>query len=405
MRPKVHFSRPVLFVVCILVVLLGGFTASAFASGSSSPATPLCSAKAEAWVSGQTQAQVIGSIDCAPTTTLSTFTYPLGLPHEGEFGGASLVALAWAPDAQHLVVAVSVNDGPTRALFPYIVDTTTHAVTRVLLPESALVSEKGAVNRVFAWVDNHTLLIFGGFSGGTAGSAGTVTYSYDLTSASLTPLPGVTAAYEGVVRGSTLFYLEITPLSQIGTSGRYKGSARLHRYDLTSHREIGTPLTLGDTSTFNGAEGDVTLMGWDASPDGTHIAYQQTSVSTSGSGQPAITSKFFAARADGSGAIAILSGAISTSPAYLAISPDGKLVAVTNAQPTPTVLSGSMSGGSAHYYQPDADGPPVWLNSTQFEAERSAGSGGAIERWQLNTAGGRRAGAVVHTGGTPATLP
>ena len=40
----------------------------------------------------------------------------------------------------------------------------------------------------------HTLLIFGGFSGGNKGSAGTVSYSYYITSSSLTPLPGVTGA-------------------------------------------------------------------------------------------------------------------------------------------------------------------------------------------------------------------
>ncbi|HLV98940.1 MAG TPA: hypothetical protein VKT82_09710 [Ktedonobacterales bacterium] len=367
---------------------------------------PHTSATAEAWVSGTSKPQVMGSINGAAETKLSNFGYPLGLPNEGAFGNDYLAALAWAPDAHHLAVAVGVDVGPGQTLFPYVVDTSTHAVTQVKLPGNTSIAEKGAANRIFAWADNHTLLIFGGFSGGNNGSAGTVSYSYDISAASLTPLPGVTTAYEGVVRCSTLFYLEVTALTQI-TVGRFKGAARLHRYDLTSHSEIGSPVTLGDTSTFSGAEGDVSLMGWDVSPDGTHIAYQQTRVSLGTNGQIVIASKFLVANADGSGASAILTGATSNTPAFLAISPDGKQVAVTNAQPTPEVFSGSMSGGAAHFYQPDAEGPPVWLaGSAQFEADNLLGSSPGIELWALNSGGGRQSGSIVHPGGgIPATLP
>jgi hypothetical protein len=421
MRAKDRFSRPGIFIVCLLIVLLCGCAASNPTANGSTPTTgeptatatptaPPCATRAtttaEAWVKGQTDPQVMGSINGASETQLSNFTYPLGLPYEGQFGGAYLQALAWAPDAQHLAVAVAVNVGPSVSLFPYIVDTTSHAVTRVMLPDSNGIAEHAAANRIFSWADTHTLVIFGGFGGGSNGSGGSTTYSYDLTSGSVTPLPGVTSAYEGVVRCSTLFYLEITPLTQVGSSGGYKGTARLHRYDLGSHSEIGSPITLGDTSTFNGAEGEVSLMGWDASPDGTRIAYQQTTVSFGSGSNPSISSKFFAANADGSGATQILTGATSNSPAFLAISPDGKQVAVTNASPTPTVLSGSMSGGMAYFYQPDAEGPPVWLaDGTQFEADQLIGSAAGVERWALNTTGGREAGALAHAGGgIPATL-
>jgi hypothetical protein len=375
------------------------------------PAPPPCStrasATAEAWASGTDNPQVVGTINGGAETTLSHFVYPLGLPNEGQFGNDYLAALAWSPDAQHLAVAVAVNVGPTRSLFPYIVDTQSHAVTRVALPSSDGIAGQAEAKRVFAWADNHTLVVFGGFGGGMNGSGGTTSYSYDIASASATPLPGVTAAYEGVVRCSTLFYLEITKLTEFGSNGRYKGSGLLHRYDLAAHSEIGSPVTLGETSTFNGAEGEVSLMGWDASPDGTQIAYQQTSVGLGGSSQITITSKFLAANADGSGASPILSGATSDSPAFLAISPDGKLVAVTNAQPTPTVLSGSLSGGQAYFYQPDAQGPPVWLaDSAHFEADSPIGSNPGVERWALNTVGGRQSGSLVHeNGGVPATLP
>ena len=351
--------------------------------------------------------QVVGSINGGPETVLSTFSYPLGLPDEGQYGDAALTALAWAPDARHLVVAAAVSEPYVEALYPYIVDTNTHAVTRITLPASALASERESVHRVFAWADNHTLIIFGGFGGGSNGSGGTVTYRYDISQNSLTPLPGVTAAYEGVVRCNTLFYLEVSPLAQIGGSAISKGSALLHRYDLTTQSEIGAPITLGDTSTFRGAEGDVELLGWDASPDGTRIVYQQTKVSLDNNQRLVKTSKFFAANADESGANAILTGATATSGVFLAISPDGQLVAVTNAQPTPAVLSGSLSGGAAHYYQPDAEGPPIWLaDSSGFEVDSALGSEQGIERWTLNTGGGKAQGATVHQNSdSPAILP
>jgi hypothetical protein len=351
--------------------------------------------------------QVVGSINGGPETVLSTFTYPLGLQDEGQYGEDALTATAWAPDARHLVVAVAVTEPYVEALYPYIIDANTHAVTRVMLPADALASERESVHRVFAWADDHTLLIFGGFGGGNAGSGGTVTYRYDLNQNSLTPLTGVTAAYEGVVRCSTLFYLEISPLAQISGSTSSKGSALLHRYNLTTQSEIGAPITLGDTSTFRGAEGDVQLLGWDASPDGTRIVYQQTQVSVDNNQHLVTTSKFFAANADGSGATPILTGATATSGVFLAISPDGQWVAVTNAQPTPAVLSGSLSGGAAHYYQPDAAGPPIWLaDGSGFEADMALGSDQGIERWTLNTGGGKMPGSIVHQNSdNPAILP
>ncbi len=424
MKSMNRLSPPIVLIVCTLALLLYG-CASPTAGGDSTPtpgsaATPTAptasgpcatraTATAEAWATGKDKPQVTGSINGAAATTLSNFVYPLGLPNEGQFSSDFLAALAWSPDAQHLAVAVEADAGPGRLLYPYVVDTTSHAVTRVNLPGNASIPELAAVNRIFAWADNHTLLIFGGFSGGDNGSAGTVSYSYDLTSASATPLPGVTAAYEGVVRCSTLFYLEITPLTQIGnTPGQLKGTAKLHRYDLASHSEIGSPITLGETSTFRGAEGNVSLMGWDASPDGTRIVYQQTAVSANDSSSaPTLTSKFFVANADGSAASPILTGAIANSPAFLAISPDGKLVAVTGAQPSPMVFSGSLSGGAASFYQPDASGPPLWLaDSAQFEADSAVGATAGIERWALNTGGGKKAGSRVDEGGSvPATLP
>lgn len=159
---------------------------------------------------------------------------------------------------------------------------------------------------------------------------------------------------------------------------------------------------------FDGAEGDVSLMGWDVSRNGTKLVYQQTSVSLGATRSVTIASKFLVANADGSSPTSILQGATATSPAPLAISPDGQLVAVTGALPSPTVLSGSLSGGPAHYYQPDALGPPVWLaESTAFEADNPlTTTSNSIERYPLNTGGGQEPGLVAHANATsPATLP
>src|ERR1051326_3632697 len=145
MRPLGRLSRIIFFLVCALGVLLCGCASSsaqnkatAIPAPTPTPCVRQSTTTAEAWASNDKPTQVIGSINGGPEATLSNFVYPLGLPNEGQFGDASLAALAWAPDGLHLAVAVAVNDGPARALFPYILDTTTHVATRVMLPDKAL---------------------------------------------------------------------------------------------------------------------------------------------------------------------------------------------------------------------------------------------------------------------------
>ncbi len=380
------------------------------ATSSSSPATCAnqASAKAEAWVANN---QVIGSINGGPQTTLSNFVYPLGLPDEGQFGPDQLSALVWSPDTNHLAVVVTSFQPMQQVFYPYVVDTSTHAVTRVTLPNTALLSGPNEWNpwRLLAWADNQTLLIFA--AGSSGGSENKVSYSYDLSSGTVSPLPGVTSAAEGVVRSSTLFYLDLTPPTQMSSTNlNMKGAALLHRYNLSRHTEVGAPIRLSETFSARGSEGNIIVPGWDASPDGTRITYEQLTVTQSADGSLMETAPFFAANADGGAATSILTGATPQQgifpSALLAISPNGLLVAVTHADAMPDVLSGNISGGPAHFYTPSVAGPPTWLaNNCNFEADMGASPGSGIERFALNTGTGAAQGFIaIPNASAPAVL-
>jgi hypothetical protein len=96
--------------------------------------------------------------------------------------------------------------------------------------------------------------------------------------------------------------------------------------------------------------------------------------------------------------------------AALAISADGSLVAVTGAAPSPTVITGPITGGGGiRYYTPDTDAPPAWLpDGSGFLAGGDAFTSG-VNQYLLATAldgSGRAHGTVAHaTGYYPATLP
>lgn len=426
MRARHQCSLPESVILLVIMVLVAACSSGGGgASGGSSPtATPSArtatststpatctnqaSAKAEAWVANN---QVVGSINGGPQTTLSNFAYPLGLPDEGQYGPDQLSALAWSPDANHLAVVVTSFQPMQQIFYPYVVDTSTHAVTRVTLPNTALLSGPNEWNpwRLLAWADNQTLLIFA--AGSSGGSENTVSYSYDLSSGTVSPLPGVTSAAEGVVRSSTLFYLDLTPPTQLSSTNlNRKGTALLHRYNLSRHTEIGAPVRLSDTFSARGSEGNILIPGWDASPDGTRIAYEQLTITPSADGTLMETAPFFAANADGSAATPILTG---TTPqqgifpsALLAISPNGLLAAVTHADATPDVLSGTISGGPAHFYTPSVAGPPTWLaNTCGFEADTGNGPGSGIEGFALNTGAGTAPGTIaVPNASAPAIL-
>lgn len=404
-------------------------TAATLPAQTSADCPTRATARGEAWVSGQ---QVEGSLNGGSTTVLSNFHYPLGITDENAVGNApSPSFISWSPDGAHLAVAMRQIVPFQSEYTPFVVDTATHVSTMVPLAQPIRASSSEIPKRMLTWADANTLIILGG--NGPA-------FSFDVTSHRLTPLPGISHAVEGVARCTTLFYLEYGPLVTFtaqalaptaganrdpldrglaaqrnplssSTPTATKGPGLLHRYSLTTNADLGSPITLGDVATTPGSEGFMQAMGWDASPDGSHIAYQRTTATVSTSGL-VVNSAFFAAKADGSGKTTILPGATADSQTEMAISPDGQRVAVSDANPTPNVLSGDMAGGGRRAYTPDTAGGLAWLaDSSGFEATRAnaLGVSAGIYRFLLSTAldaTGRAPGSEVHPGGDfIATLP
>lgn len=339
-------------------------------------------------------------------TLLSNFTYPLGIPDENTVGNApALTFSAFAPDAKHLAVAVQQNVPFTEEYDPYVVDTSTLAVTRILLPSPVKIANSDRIPRLFAWADAHTLIVFANpaLNGAPVGP----TYSYNITTQALTPLAGAKGALEGVVRCGILFYSTVGAFAILSPSDpNHTQSAPLfiNRYDLSTNTGVGAPFKIGAASTWAGAEGDVDYAGWDVSQNGTRIAYQTEKVTPG----PTIASTWFAANADGTGASPILLKVTANQGARMAISPDGTQVAVTEAMPAPDVVSGTMSGGPATFYDtPLGFAQPGWLaNSHGFFASSSTTASPISVLLYIPCGATHCAGtAVVAKASYPATLP
>jgi hypothetical protein len=281
----------------------------------------------------------------------------LGIQDENAVGNAPTPTfIAVAPDAHHLAVAITQYVPFSIEFNPYIVDTSSHMVTKVPLVHPVTNAQADQPQRLFAWADSHTLIIFTG--------ASSPVQAYDVTTNTLTTLSGTDGAIEGVVRCSTLFYMTYTGISVPGSP---VVPELLHRYDLASHAPIGAPITIGTSGTWGGAEGQIFYGGWDVSADGTHIAYQSLATTETGGGTGMTqSSHWYSANADGSSAVSILPSLTSNDPAYLAISPDGSQLAVTSADPAPNVASGPMSGGATRFFDsPNGFSRPAWRADSQ----------------------------------------
>ena len=160
---------------------------------------------------------------------------------------------------------------------------------------------------------------------------------------------------------------------------RHRRLADLHRAPCaattpSSHSLLGGSINLGTVHSCACSPGDAHFQGWDVSPDGAHVAYQVTTAS-GGPDFGIASSTIYYANADGSGASQIASYMATTGLVRMRISPNGQLVAFTNATPSPSVITASVSSpGHAgdpnfHAYTPDAVAFPAWKwDSSQFWA-------------------------------------
>ncbi|HEY7975747.1 MAG TPA: hypothetical protein VID72_10415 [Ktedonobacterales bacterium] len=417
-RPSPRLLVALLAIPPLLACSVGsGGTSS---SGTATTPPPVCATHAtttaRAWVAGQ---QIAGSVGGGAVSTLSNFVSPLGLPSEADTGDLAWYPdnITWSPDAHHIAVDVYLPVPDSNAsTYPYLIDTTTHAVTRINAPVNT--DNEGLRN--LAWADNNTLLILTGDTPGKSPvPSPAAVYSYNVATTALTTLPGIAhMATDGVVRCNTLFYMEVTPFTNIGVdsngANEFRGSALLHRYNLTTHTEIGGPITFSDTFNADGSFGFYIVPGWDVSADGTKIAYQHMATHLSTAPHDySVKSTFFAAGADGSGATQIFGG---TNPVFtysgvkLAISPNAANVAITSAFPSPDIATDSMTGGSLRYYSPDGYFYPAWLpDSSGFDASAESGSSRFVERYLLSTplggSGLAPGSLLVSSASDPASLP
>ncbi|HLY32069.1 MAG TPA: hypothetical protein VKQ36_13645, partial [Ktedonobacterales bacterium] len=266
-----------------------------------------------------------------------------------------------------------------------IVDVASGAVTTV--PGSAPATTIRLTQRSDGWINNSTIW-FISFSG---------LFTYSLGAGSTTMVTTLHNPEDAVLRGSTLFWSTFT------SGGAGGGSFVLHRYDMSSHTDLGTTISLGTVGACACSPGDYLLPGWDASPDGSHVAYQLVTPASGSSGGIA-SAQFFYANADGSGASQIAHVVSTSHLATLQISPNGRLVSIAWALPSPSVITASVTSAghsgdpNLHFYHPDAVGFAVWkwdtssfwaetLSPGEYGGPGSAGPSPSIYQYTLGGSG------------------
>ena len=340
-----------------------GPTATATSSAPAPTATPLpAPPHAFAWYhyDSHQAPQIWASVNGASPHQVTHIAPP---PTDGCDNEIAWSPPVYSPDLKHIVAAMggfNCGDGGLTGQAS-VISASTGAVTNV--PGSYL--SVPLETRAEGWLDNSTIWFI---------SAGSV-YTYHLGDASASALPGISHASDAAVRGSILFWDE-----QSASSSQW--TYTLHRYDLGVHSALAGTISLGAWAVCQCSPGNITTPGWDASPNGAHVAYQV--ITPSSSSQTGIGgSKVYYANADGSGATQIAKYMVTKNMVDMQISPDGQWVAFTGALPSPATLTASVSspGGAGdstfHGYSPDTFNYPVWKwDSTQFWAAKTeAGAG------------------------------
>jgi hypothetical protein len=223
--------------------------------------------------------------------------------------------------------------------------------------------------RQAGWLDNNTIWYV---------ENGLDTYALGAANSTLV---GATGGEDNVVRGSILYFSHFT--SGYGPGG----TAVLQRYNMSTHAALPGSVSLGTIPGCECSPGDFRLPGFDVSPDGAHIAYQVATPAGD-----SITSQFFYANADGSGASRIAKYAsriakyaTAHSTVDMRISPNGALVAIAGAEPPPDVVTASVSSlgdngdPNLHFYTPSSGSYPAWKwdNSAFWSADQDYGGGGS----------------------------
>jgi hypothetical protein len=288
----------------------------------------------------------------------------------------------FSPDLSHIVASIgsaNCGDGPLSGPIDTIA-VASGAITPIPTTNASDLSSE----RTAGWLDNHTVYF--------VNSSGL--YTYALGAGSPVLVSALASPWEAALRGSTLFWMQMSY-----SSSTNNWSTSLHRYDMSTHTALPGSISLGQVHECACSPGDFHLQGWDASPDGSHVVYQVTTPLT-GDTFGIASSHIYYASADGSGATQIARYMSTNQPVRMQISPNGHLVAFTDAPPTPDILTASVSSpGNAgdpnfHTYSPDAGGYPVWKwDSSSFWAcnrdnDGAGGPGTAIYYYTVGTTGG-----------------
>jgi hypothetical protein len=339
--------------------------------------------------------QIHGSLGVAPPAVLSAFAYPLAPPAAPSYVDAGPAQISLAPDGKHMAVLqeqfLPSSDAPPQFIL-FSVDTTSHAATRI--------ANVGTRADLAGWADTKTLLYFQSPFWPSHVATENLHF-YDIAAHADSTISGVKGVAKAQVRCSTLYWSEYTPASGIGKE-------KLHRHNLTTHTEIGTPIDLGKAfrlpSEFAGPDSIIGGGDWDVSADNTTLVWQRLdTVTVASSGDAVIgASAYQKAADDGSGAVTILAGAPAaarTHVANLALSPTATQVALSADG---VMVSGGIAGGATRSYTPTSTftAAPVWLpDGSGFLADIFTGSTTNI--YQYNVSGGL-AGAVAHANSSSA---
>jgi hypothetical protein len=390
--------------LAILGCSLGTTTGGGTGGGTTGPtATPTPPPHALAWfqMDGSNVGQIWASVNDGAAHQVTHMSAPSGDCVRDQHWGPPM----FSPDLRHILAgwgSGACGDGPEQGDL-YVVDASTGAAAAVsggAYPAGVRLSLRDT-----GWIDNSSIWWIDGiqvyryFLGGSASTAiGTIGNNAG---------PTYVFAGDAVLRGNTLFYVTATEVSPAPPNSTI--AYALHRFDMTGHTVLAGSADLGSSRQCQCSPGDRSEPGFDASPDGAHVVYQRVTPNSNADVDGVASSQFFYANADGSGASRIASYATSTTFTRMQISPNGHLVAIARALPSPSVVTASVtSAGNSgdldlHFYTPDGFSYPVWAwdgsafwASTQEIASVYPPTTGNVEHFVVGTP----AGTVGYAGGS-----